>query len=125
MKIKGKLIIPLIAILIAMFTVGVIPGVASDTTATELSDTLTFVPPTPPATSSLEEEVEVMVSDLLGDELESAEGPLRGFSTVMEGLLSSLRNILNSFIKIFEGFGGMLGNTDGLFDGLLGGGSIF
>ena len=59
MKIKGFFVIPLVAILVAMFTLGVVPGAASDTTAeTELSDTLTFVPPTIPPTSSMDEQIE-------------------------------------------------------------------
>lgn len=122
MKIKGKLIIPLVAILIAMFTLVIAPGTAVDTT---VSDSLTFVTQTVPPTSSLEEEVEDIVSDLLGDELQGAEEPIRSVSKIMEGLLTSLRNILNSFIKIFEGFGEMLGNSGNLFDGMLGGGSAF
>lgn len=122
MKIKGKLIIPLIAILIAMFTLGATPGTAVDTT---VSDSLTYVTQTVPPTSSIEEEVEEIVSDMFGDDLKDAEEPIRGVSTIMEGLLSSLRNILNSFIRIFEGVGGIMGNSGGLFDDLLGGGSLF
>lgn len=120
MKIKGKFIIPLVAILIAMFTLGVTPGAAADTTVTA-SDMLTYTQPTPPATSSFEEEVEVMVSDLLGDDLQQAEGPLRGVSEIMEALLQSFRNVLTSFIKIFENIGGKLGDSNGLLEDALGG----
>lgn len=120
MKIKGKLIIPLIAVLIAMFTLGITPGVVAESTETtvSISDELTYVPPTIPPTSSLEEEVEGMVSDLIGDDLQNSEESVRGFSKIMAGLLGSIKNVLNSMIKILQGIGGMLGNTgDGLFSG--------
>lgn len=128
MKIKGLFVIPLIAILVAMFTVGAIPGFASDTTATEAttSDTLTYVPPSIPPTSSFEEEIEGFVSDAIGDDLQQAEGPLRGFSELMAGLLNSFRNILNSIIRIFQigggmmGEGGSLGNLGGIAGDMLG-----
>lgn len=126
MKIKGKLIIPLVAILIAMFTLGATPGVAVDTSAssevtTTEYDSLTYIPPTVPATSSLEEEVEGMVSDMFGEDLQQAEGPLRAFSEMMAGLLNSIKKIINSIINIFEIGGGMLGNSGSLGDNLLGG----
>lgn len=135
MKIKGIFIIPLIAIMIALFTIGVTPGFASDTTAgsvvdseqstsVTLSDTLTFIPTTEAPTSSFEEEVEGVVSGVLGGNVEGIETPVRGFSTLMEKLLTSMRNILNSIIRILEISGGMLGGGnlfgDDLFGGLLG-----
>ncbi len=123
MKIKGFFIIPLVAILIAMFTLGVVPGAATDTT-TELSDTLTFVPPTTPATSSFEEEIEGFISNNFGDDLQQAEGPLRGFSELMEGLLNSIRNILNSIVRIFQISGGMVGDGGVLGNILPGGGLV-
>ena len=110
MKIKGKFIIPLIAVLIAMFTIGITPGAAADTTTT-VYDSLTYVPPTIPPTSSLEEEVEGIVSDVLGDDLQNAEGPLRGFSEIMGSLLNSIRNAINAIISFFQGVGGMIGNS--------------
>ena len=126
MKIKGKLIIPLVAILIAMFTLGATPGVAVDTSAssevtTTEYDPLTYVPPTAPATSSLEEEVEVMISDMFGDDLQQAEGPLRSFSEMMAGLLSSIKRIINSLINMLQIGGGMLGDGGALGGNLLGG----
>lgn len=125
MKIKGLFVIPLVAILVAMLTVGAIPGFASDTTATEAttSDTLTYVPPSHPATSSFEEELGGFISGAIGDDLQQAEGPLRGFSELMAGLLNSFRNILNSIIRIFQISGGMMGDSGSLGDlagGLLG-----
>lgn len=110
MKIKGFFVIPLVAILVAMFTLGIVPGAATDTTAdTTLSDTLTFVPPTTPATSSFDEELEGFISNNFGDDLQQAEGPLRGFSELMAGLLNSMRNILNSIVRIFQISGGLMG----------------
>ena len=126
MKIKGAFIIPLIAIMIALFTIGVTPGFASDTTAsdTTVSDTLTFVTTTEAPTSSFEEEIEGFISGAVGDQLGGVEAPVRGFSTLMEKLLTSMRNILNSIIRILEISGGMLGSGnlfgDNLFGGLLG-----
>lgn len=119
MKIKGKFIIPLIAIMIAMFTIGITPGAAADTTA---SDSLTYVPPTAAPTSSLEEKAEEAVSNLLGDTLQDAEGPIRGISEMMENLLQSFRNILTSIINILQMSGGMMGSNDLL--GSLGGGLL-
>jgi len=127
MKIKGIFVIPLVAILIAMFTLGVVPGFASDTTAEPTtSDTLTYVPPSTPPTSSFEEELEGFISDAIGDNLQQAEGPLRSFSELMAGLLNSLRNILNAIIRIFQIGGGMMGeggslsNLGGIAGGILG-----
>ncbi|MBQ7004944.1 MAG: hypothetical protein IJN68_00775 [Clostridia bacterium] len=113
MKFKSALIIPLVAILIALCTLGATPGAAADTT---VSDSLTYVPTTLPPTSSLDEEIEGMVSNMFGDDLQNAEGPIRGLSEVMAGLLNSIRNVLNSIIKIFQTAGGMLGNS-GAFQG--------
>lgn len=107
MKIKGKVIIPLIAILIAMFTIGITPGAAADTT---VSDSLTYVPPTFQPTSSLEEEIEGFVSNAFGDDLQGAGEGFRPISEFMASLLNSIRNALNAIIAMFEGFGGMMGN---------------
>ncbi len=115
MKIKGIFVIPLIAILIAMFTLGATPGIAADTT---VSDSLTYVPTTLPPTSSLEEEVEGMVSNMFGDDLQNAEGPIRSFSQVMAALLNSIRNILNSIINIFQTAGGMIGDSGAYSEGI-------
>lgn len=116
MKIKGIYIIPLVAIMIAMFTIGITPGFASDTTA---SDTLTFVPPTEPETSSLEEEIGGFVSGAFGDELEQAGDSIVSFSGIMSQLLNSFRNILNAIIRIFQIGGGMMGDG-GVLGGLAG-----
>ncbi len=113
MKIKGKFIIPLIAVLVAMFTLGITPGFAADTT---VSDSLTYVPVTPPATSSVDEEIEGFISSAFSDDLQQAEGPLREFSELMAGMLASIKNVLNSIITFFQSIGGL---TGGNFGGLL------
>ena len=111
MKIKGIFVIPLIAIMIAMFTIGVVPGFASDTTAqTSVSDSLTYVDPSYPPTSSFDQELEGFISDAVGDSLQQAGGPIRGISEIMSALLKSFRNVLTSIIKVFEAGGSMLGN---------------
>ncbi len=120
MKIKGKLIIPLVAILIAMFTIGITPGAAADTTA---SDSLTYVPPTVAPTSSLEEKAEDLVSGMLGDTLKDAEEPLRGISEIMASFLNSIKGVINKLIGLLQGAGDMMGNGDllgNLDGGLLG-----
>ena len=121
MKIKGAFIIPFVAILIAMFTLGAVPGFASDTT---VSDPLTYIPAEEPSTTSMDEKIEGFVSDMFGDDLQQAEGPLRGFSELMAGLLNSLRNILNSIVRIFEISGGMMGEGGALGNLGLGGGLL-
>lgn len=120
MKIKNFMVIPLIAILVALFTIGAVPGVAADTTASEITttDPLTYVPVTPPATSSLEEEIEGAVSNVLGDTLKDSEDEARGFSKFMGDLLASIKNILNSIIRIFQIGGGMLGDSGAFQDGI-------
>lgn len=124
MKIKGFFVIPLIAILIAMFTLGAVDGTAVDTSAdqstSEISDTLTFVPPTTPATSSLEEEVVGFVSNNLGGALEDASGPVKGFTQQIQNLLNQLLTYLNMFLNLFRAGGDLLGNGNIL--GNLGGG---
>ena len=120
MKIKGFFIIPLVAILVAMFTLGVVPGAASDTTAEkETSDTLTVVPTTKPATSSMDEEIGGFVSDFIGDDLQNMEGPIRGFSERMADFLNTVREYLLKIISLFEMGGGFLG--DGSLGDLAGG----
>ena len=122
MKIKGLYIIPLIAIMVAMLTVGAVPGFASDTTAGEVttSDALTYVPPSIPPTTSIDEAINGFVSDAFGDDLQQAEGPVRGVSELMAKLLSSFRNILTSLLRILDISGDMMGDSNGLLGDLSG-----
>lgn len=114
MKIKGTLIIPLVAIMIAMFTLGATPGFAGDTTATTVSveDSLTYVPPTYTTDAPLEDQIGGFISSAVGDELESAGGQIMENGGVMNALLLSLRKVLNAFVRIFEILGNMLGNSN-------------
>lgn len=114
MKIKGTLIIPLVAIMIAMFTLGATPGFAGDTTATTVSveDSLTYVPPTYTTDAPLEDQIGGFISSAVGDELESAGGQIMESGGVMNALLLSLRKVLNAFVRIFEILGNMLGNSN-------------
>lgn len=114
MKIKGKFIIPLVAIMIAMFTLGVTPGFAGDTTAKTVSveDSLTYVPPTYTTEAPLEDQIGGFISGAFGEELENAGESMMETGSVMNALLKSLRNILNSFVKIFERIGLILGNSN-------------
>lgn len=114
MKIKGKFIIPLVAIMIAMFTLGATPGFAGDTTATTASveDSLTYVPPTYTTEAPLEDQIGGFISSAVGDELESAGDQIMESGGVMNALLLSLRKVLNAFVRIFEIFGNMLGNSN-------------
>lgn len=123
MKIKGKFIIPLVAIMIAMFTLGVTPGLAGDTTATTASveDSLTYVPPTYTTEAPLEDQIGGFISSAVGEELESAGDQMMETGGVMNALLLSLRKVLNSFVRIFEIIGNMLGNSNiNIGGGLLG-----
>lgn len=124
MKIKGAFIIPLVAIMIAMLTLGAVPGMATDTTVTEsVQDSLTYIPTEPDPTSSLEQELEGFISDKFGDTLESTGDTLLEKGGVMATILTALRNALNSLIRILQLGGGMLGGSDlsgGLLGGLLG-----
>lgn len=114
MKIKGKFIIPLVAIMIAMFTVGATPSFAGDTTATTVSveDSLTYVPPTFTTEPPLEDQIGGFISGAFGEELENAGDSMLETGGVMNAFLQSLRRVLNSFVKIFERIGLMLGNSN-------------
>lgn len=123
MKIKGTLIIPLVSIMIAMFTLGATHGFAGDTTATTVSveDSLTYVPPTYTTEAPLEDQIGGFISSAVGDELESAGDQMMETGGVMNALLLSLRKVLNSFVRIFEIIGNMLGNSNiNIGGGLLG-----
>lgn len=121
MKIKGKLIIPLVAIMIAMFTLGITPGSAVDTTVST-TDPLSYVAPTVAPTSSLEEQVGGFISDAFGNDLQSAGTSFRGISEAMEEFILNFRNIFTTLISLLEKAGDFMGNGDllGNLGGLLG-----
>lgn len=110
---KSKFFIPVIALLIALISVGAVPGMASDTTASivSTSDELTYVSATVAPTSSLDEEIESIISSAIGDDLKEAEGPLRDFSEIMSKILSKFKEMLNTVIQMITGFGGSFGGS--------------
>lgn len=115
MKIKGKFIIPLVAIMIAMFTLGSTPGFAGNTEAAEsttVEDTHTYVDPTFTTKAPLEDQVGEFLSSNFSDELQNAGDSMMETGGVMNALLKSLRRVLNSFVIIFERIGDILGNTN-------------
>lgn len=129
MKIKGKLIIPLVAIMIAMFTLGATPGFAGNTEAPEISesetttvyDELTYRPTTLPTEPPMDEQIGDFISGAFGDELKDAGDSMMEEGSIMNAFLKSLRKVLNSFVKILERVGLMIGNSNiNLGGGLLG-----
>lgn len=126
MKIKGFFVIPLIAILIAMFTIGAVPGTAVNTSAEEItstvSDTLTFVYPTMPETSSLEEEVVGFVSNNFGGVIGEASGPTKSIASMFANILETIKGYLEKLLGLLESSGDALGSGNLL--GNLGGGIL-
>ena len=129
MKIKGKLIIPLVAIMIAMFTLGATPGFAGNTEAPEISesetttvyDELTYRPTTLPTEPPMDEQIGDFISGAFGDVLKDAGDSMMEEGSIMNAFLKSLRKVLNSFVKILERVGLMIGNSNiNLGGGLLG-----
>ena len=129
MKITGKHIIPLVAIMIAMFTLGATPGFAGNTEAPEISesetttvyDELTYRPTTLPTEPPMDEQIGDFISGAFGDELKDAGDSMMEEGSIMNAFLKSLRKVLNSFVKILERVGLMIGNSNiNLGGGLLG-----
>lgn len=117
MKIKNKFIIPLIALLLAVLTVGSsVPGTAVNTSA-DLSASestthpLTYVPPSVPTTASIEEEIDKFVSENLGD-LNEYEDEVRGFGGIMDQILSTFSKVLGGFIEFVKKIGDFLANSN-------------
>ena len=128
MKIKNKFIIPVIAVLVALIMVGS-PAtiVAADTEASDSStETTTTIPAwthdytykttTQAPTSSLEEEIEGAVSDILGDVDENLGDTIRDATNSSGGILRGVRNIINKIIAFFDKIGDFLGGEFRLSD---------
>lgn len=128
MKIKNKFIIPVIAVLVALIMVGS-PAtiVAADTEASDSStETTTTIPAwthdytykttTQAPTSSLEEEIEGAVSDILGDVDENLGDTIRDAANTSGGILRGVRNIINKIIAFFDKIGDFLGGEFRLSD---------
>ncbi len=110
MKIRNKFLIPIIAILLAALMVGAsVSGSAADTTASEsTTHPLTYVPTTLEPTSSLDEEIDAMVSENLGG-LAGAEDEVREVSGIMGKILRAFRDIINKIIELAAKAGEFLG----------------
>lgn len=128
MKIKNKFIIPVIAVLVALIMVGS-PAtiVAADTEASDsTTETTTTIPAwthdytykttTQAPTSSLEEEIEGAVSDILGDVDENLGDTIRDAANTSGGILRGFRNIINKIIEFFKKIGDFLGGEFRLSD---------
>lgn len=121
MKIKNKFIIPVIAVLVALIMVGSpATTVAADTESSESTTETTTTNPawthdytytttTLPATSSLEEEIDKVVSDIIGDKGDGLGETIRDVANTSGGLLRSFRNIINKIIEFFSKIGDLLG----------------
>lgn len=128
MKIKNKFIIPVIAVLVALIMVGS-PAtiVAADTEASDsTTETTTTIPAwthdytykttTQAPTSSLEEEIEGAVSDILGGVDENLGDTIRDAANTSGGILRGFRNIINKIIAFFDKIGDFLGGEFRLSD---------
>ena len=128
MKIKGKIIIPRVAIMIAMFTLGATPGFAGNTEAAESTtvyDTLSYVDPTFTTKAPLEDQVGEFLSSNFSDELQNAGDSMMETGGVANLFLKSMRRALNSFVIILERIGDILGNTNIDFSNLGNLGNLF
>ena len=115
MKIKGKFIIPLVAIMIAMFTLGATPGFAGNTEAAESTtvyDSITYETHTSTTKAPIDEQLGNFLSSNFSDELQGAGDTIMETGGVANIFLKSLRKVLNSFVIILERVGDILGNTN-------------
>ena len=130
MKIKNKFIIPLIAVMVALIMVGS-PAtiVAADTQAsdetTETTTTnpawtheYTYVPTTlsTEPTSSLEEEIEGAVSNIIGDKADGLDETIRDAADVSGGILRGFSNFFAKLIELVKRIGDLMGGELSLGD---------
>ena len=117
MKIKNKFLIPVIAILIAMLMVGGgVSGTAADTSASEDTSTthpLTYIPPSIPTTAGIEEEIDGIVSNVIGGLVSNPDqvgSDIREQSGFMDKLLTAMTNFIDAIINFAKKIGDFLGN---------------
>lgn len=111
MKIKGKFIIPIVAIIIAMCTVGTTPGFAGDTQpSTSVVDSYTYVESTREPEIPLEDQLGGYVSSAFGDQMQEAGNAAMEKGGILNKIMTRIRNILNSFVNILERIGAMMGS---------------
>lgn len=115
MKIKNKFIIPLIAILVAMIMVGGVPGTAADTTASDETSTthpLTYIPPSIATTSNIEDEIDGIVSEVIGGLVSNPDqvgDDIREASSFMDKIITGMTNFIDIIINFFKALGDKLG----------------
>lgn len=114
MKIRNKFLIPLLALILAMLMVGApISGTAADTEAPETSASTThphtYVPPTLPSTTNNDGMIEDFISENLGDLADSKED-VRGFITIMDNILTAIRDFIDQIIEAAKWIGEILVN---------------
>lgn len=120
MKIRNKFLIPLVALLLAILMTGVsVPGTAADTSASQATEVSTshpleYVPTTMPPTSSLDEEIDAMISENLGN-LAGAEDEIRENNSAMGTILRAIRDFIDSIIETFRKIGDLF--TGDFFQG--------
>lgn len=116
MKIRNKFIIPVIALLIAMLMVGgSVSGTAADTSAPEETSTthpMTYIPPTAAPTSSLDEEINAMVSNLISSNVENPDqigSDIRESSSFFGKIITAITNFIDLIMSWVSSIGDKLG----------------
>lgn len=107
MKIRNKFIIPVIALLIAMLMVGgSVSGTAVDTSAPEETSTthpLTYIPPTNAPTSSLDEEINALVSNIISsnvDDPNQVGSDIRESSGFFSKIITGITNFIDMIMSL-------------------------
>ena len=107
MKIRNKFLIPVIALLIAMLMVGgSVSGTAVDTSAPEETSTthpLTYIPPTFAPTSSLDEEINAIVSNLVSSNISDPNGigsDIRESSGFFAKIVTGITNFIDMIMAL-------------------------
>ena len=123
MKIKNKFIIPVIAVLVALFMTGVpVATVAADTEASDSTSETTTTNPAwthtytqttlpYPTTSSLDEEINSAVSDILGETAGELGEPIRDAANTSGGFLRAIKAFIDKLIEFTKKIGDFLSGT--------------
>ena len=116
MKIRNKFIIPILAVIIAMLMVGgSVSGTAVDTSAPEETSTthpLTYIPPTAPPTSSLDEEINAVVSGLMSEYVSDPNGvgsDIRESSGIFAKIIKAITGFIDTIMNLISSIGDKLG----------------
>ena len=120
MKIRNKFIIPVLALIIAMLMVGgSVSGTAVDTTPAAAEDTstthpLTYIPPTAPPTSSLDEEINAMVSNFISSNVTNPDQigtDIRESSGILGKFITAITNFIDMIMAWISSIGDKLAGT--------------